>query len=53
MNLGLSLKIDFVNKSVTIRDFGTGLSPERFQEVYCNIGSSTKRESNEFIGGLE
>lgn len=34
-----------------VRDFGTGISPEFMNDGYCIIGYSTKRDSDEFIGG--
>ena len=55
VNTPILIKISSQNKSdttISIRDYGTGLSPERFDEIYRNIGSSTKRNSNEYIGAL-
>lgn len=46
------IQISTEKHSITIRDYGTGLSPERVKEVYCNIGSSTKRESNAYLGAF-
>ena len=37
---------------ITIRDFGIGISEQRFNEIFLFLGSSTKRESNDYIGQL-
>jgi len=41
-----------LNPTLSIRDYGVGLSLEGLTEVYGTYGASTKRDSNEFVGGL-
>lgn len=38
--------------TLSIRDYGTGLDKEGFDAVYRKLGVSTKRESNDQIGGF-
>jgi len=38
------------NMTFQIRDYGTGMSPEKVDEVYRNYGKSDRNESNEFTG---
>lgn len=44
--------IDFTDNILTIKDFGTGLSPEKINNVYRKFGKSTKRDNNEAIGSF-
>ena len=39
-------------KTLSVRDFGNGMSEEAFTNILSQYGASTKRESNKLIGGF-
>lgn len=42
----------WLDPSVTFRDYGTGIPHDKFEDIYTNVGASTKENSNEFIGAM-
>lgn len=42
----------WLDKSFSIRDYGTGIPHDKFETIYTNVGSSTKENTNELIGGF-
>ena len=40
----------WLDKTFLIRDYGTGIHPDKFYEVYTNLGYSTKENENESLG---
>lgn len=49
-DIPILVKVD--SDYIIIRDFGTGISSQKMEDIYCKIGSSTKRDSNNYIGAF-
>jgi len=42
----------WLQKNFAIRDYGTGIPHAEFEEIYTNVGQSTKEDSNEVVGAF-
>lgn len=55
-----NVEVEFIKKdplagldyTISIKDYGIGLSQERMFDIFCNLGESTKDGDNEYIGGF-
>src|SRR5206468_2322508 len=50
-NEHIPVVISLPGEYLIIKDDGVGLSADRLQNVFCVYGESTKRDSDDFIGG--
>lgn len=42
----------WLEKTFAIRDYGSGIPHDKFEQIYTNVGVSTKEDSNDLIGGF-
>lgn len=42
----------WLDKTFRIRDYGTGIPHNKFEQIYTNVGASTKEGTNTLIGGF-
>lgn len=48
--LDIPVEVELDKNAITIKDSGTGIPLEKFTEIYCTIGGSTKRDDNTQTG---
>ena len=42
----------WLDKTFSLRDYGTGIPHDKFEHIYTNVGSSTKEGTDKLIGGF-
>ena len=48
----ITLPTKLNNYTMSIRDYGPGLSPEEMRDIFMSLGTSTKRDTDDFVGGF-
>jgi len=51
-NVNITLPTKLNNYTMSIRDYGPGLSPDEMRDIFMSLGTSTKRDTNNLVGGF-